>query len=43
MEYFLNVFDDTAIPEGLRVQLISLTRVSLGKLIILQLEILFNL
>jgi len=43
MEYFLNVFDGTAIPKELRAQLISLTRISLGKLIILKLAILCNL
>jgi len=40
MEYILNVFDGTAVPKELLAQLISLTRVSLGKLIILQQAIL---
>jgi len=35
MEDFLNVFDGTAVPKGLRAQLISLIRISLGKPIII--------
>jgi hypothetical protein len=35
MENFLNVFDGTAVPKELRALLISMIRISLGKLIIL--------